>query len=66
MTSKQVLDDLLKAYDWTVEEGELEIDEDGLVLTLKMTTSFQNDEQKEEFQKKGRGFRKIYENNSPE
>lgn len=66
MTSKQVLDDLLKAYDWTVEEGELEIEEDGLVLTLKMTTSFQNDEQKEEFQKKGRGFRKIYENNSPE
>lgn len=46
MTSKQVLDDLLKAYDWTVEEGELEIEEDGLVLTLKMTTSFQNDEQK--------------------
>lgn len=66
MTAKHVLEDLLKAYDWTVEEGELEIEEDGLVLTLKMTTSFQNDEQKEEFQKKGRGFRKIYENNSPE
>ena len=58
MTSKQVLDDLLKAYDWTVEEGELEIEEDGLVLTLKMTTSFQNDEQKEEFQKKRTGIQK--------
>ena len=46
MTAKHVLEDLLKAYDWTVEEGELEIEEDGLVLTLKMTTSFQNDEQK--------------------
>lgn len=46
MTSKQVIEELLRAYNWTVEEGELEIEEDGLVLTLKMTTSFQNDEQK--------------------
>lgn len=52
MTSKEALEQLINAYNWLIEEGELRSEEERLVLTLKMTTPFHNDEQKSNSQKK--------------